>query len=652
MRHRILSLILLWTFLVSLSAVAADPPPPTAWQEVGPNGTSVYSLLFDSDHPGVVFAGVAGGVYRSRDGGASWQQVFVGREDAHTWSLAFGSGVLYAGTSPYGLYESRDAGATWRPLLDGNLVRMSQVVVDPARPRTVYSLQDGSLKKTTDGAIHWSSLDAHRPAGDPVAIAVDGGSPSVVYLSTATPAKTWRSLDGGLTWTAAGSPLNTAFQALAVDPVTHKTYAGTSGAGLLVSADRGLTWKPVPGFPAGLAVTALASRGKLLYAGTATPAPEWAHRGLIASLDGGVSWHPSHTGLEDLWVFTLAIDPHRTGVALAGIESLGLLKTGSSGGAWALSARGMAQLDASSVAQDPIHSGTLYVGTNWRGLWKSVDGAHTWTWLGRAFNGFEIRELAVDPRQPGTLYAGNSFHSEHPLLLRSRDGGVTASPLAQDLPQLSGTFLIDPGHPFILYLGTLQGLYRSTDRGSTWTGPAAGLECFVPLALTISMNGTVFAGGLVPRSCGSGGGKILASTDSGATWEERSATFSAVMALIADPVTPTTLYAGSGTQVLRSTDSGSTWQASEPVGGIAFVESLALVPGTPGTPGSPGHPATVYAGLLGGVFSSTDGGVTWQRVGILVNDDFLANSLIYDPAAQRLYAATPWGLLTHPAGVP
>jgi|GEM_PF-4878784 len=65
-----------------------------------------------------------------------------------------------------------------------------------------------------------------------------------------------------------------------------------------------------------------------------------------------------------------------------------------------------------------------------------------------------------------------------------------------------------------------------------------------------------------------------------------------------------------------------------------------------------GPPWTLYIGISGGVFGTTDGGLTWQRSGRPIADGFLALDLIYDPTARLLDAATPWGVLSHPAGVP
>jgi hypothetical protein len=78
-----------------------------------------------------------------------------------------------------------------------------------------------------------------------------------------------------------------------------------------------------------------------------------------------------------------------------------------------------------------------------------------------------------------------------------------------------------------------------------------------------------------------------------------------IFALAIDPSTSTTLYAGtSGRGVLKSTDGGGNWTAVNAGLTNSYVEALAIDPSTP---------TTLYAGTRGGVFKSTDGGVTEAR---------------------------------------
>src|SRR3989449_3553889 len=96
-------------------------------------------------------------------------------------------------------------------------------------------------------------------------------------------------------------------------------------------------------------------------------------------------------------------------------------------------------------------------------------------------------------------------------------------------------------------------------------------------------------------------------------------------ALAIDPLTPTTLYAGTSGGVFKSTDGGASWSAS----GLINVSALAIDPLTP---------TTLYAGtsVFGGVFKSTDGGVSWNATGSLPGAVF-----VFDPLTpSTLYAGT------------
>src|SRR5882762_4679096 len=95
-----------------------------------------------------------------------------------------------------------------------------------------------------------------------------------------------------------------------------------------------------------------------------------------------------------------------------------------------------------------------------------------------------------------------------------------------------------------------------------------------------------------------------------------------ISALVIDPLTPTTLYAGTPGGMFKSTDGGATWSASALVNTIS---ALAIDPLTPNI---------LYAAVSGGIFKSTDGGVTWDRSG-----DLPGGVLVFDPLnPTTLYA--------------
>src|SRR5260221_3811122 len=112
-----------------------------------------------------------------------------------------------------------------------------------------------------------------------------------------------------------------------------------------------------------------------------------------------------------------------------------------------------------------------------------------------------------------------------------------------------------------------------------------------------------------------------------------------VVAMIMDPRTPTTAFAGtSGAGILKTVDGGATWATAN--GGLSTqnVSSLAIDPTTP---------TTLYAGTDAGVFKSTDGGQSWAaaNVGLVGTPQVNVKALaIESGAAPNLYAATSSGV--------
>jgi photosystem II stability/assembly factor-like uncharacterized protein len=134
------------------------------------------------------------------------------------------------------------------------------------------------------------------------------------------------------------------------------------------------------------------------------------------------------------------------------------------------------------------------------------------------------------------------------------------------------------------------------------------------IALDPIHHGTIYAG----VNSGSTTGGVYKSTDGGTSWTLLNAdtNFTTdVRAVVVDPVTPTTVYAGTTYGVLKSTDGGATWNPMNAgLGDSPSVESLAI---------DPISPMTLYTSIIGGIFKSTDGGANWAANKGLSSTDVL-----------------------------
>jgi hypothetical protein len=269
----------------------------------------------------------------------------------------------------------------------------------------------------------------------------------------------------------------------------------------------------------------------------------------------------------------------------------------------------------------------IYVGTNEGGLLQSLDGGQTFQPIG-SFGGIPITSmglavLPVGAQGPRTLYvAANSTTYISPNA-GTTFGQLFALPVgANEDPPTSAYFLAadfnfvrNPGTPStsaFVWQGNNNGLWVSTSAGATWT-EATGLT-------TSSETTQVFSGtndGKTVFYAGTNKG-IFISDDFGMTFAPTNVDIDAIVSMAIDTTsTPPLVYAGTfGDGIYESSDGFNTFQHTiiEP---NARLHYLAM-------DDKSGPPATLYVGVgdnqhLGTMWKTTDGGVTYDRLG---GDDF------------------------------
>lgn len=224
----------------SIGAVAVDPArPQIVWVGTGENNSQRS-------------VGYGDGLYRSRDGGVSWEKVGLG-ESEHIAKIVFdprdtdvmyvaAQGPLWSSGGDRGLYKSTDGGATWARVLHiSDDTGVTDVTLDPRDPdvlvaaayqrrRHVFTLIDGGpesgIHKSTDGGRTWRRITAGLPDVDlgRIGLARAPSRPDTLYAiveAARDESGTFRSTDGGETWEkrsdyVASSPQY--YQELVVDP--------------------------------------------------------------------------------------------------------------------------------------------------------------------------------------------------------------------------------------------------------------------------------------------------------------------------------------------------------------------------------------------------------------------------------------------------
>lgn len=312
-----------WDHLLSGSrvlALAAVPgraaPDRPGRPAVEPPAAASATLLVGTEDDGILV---------SRDGGRSWEGANPGLLDLTVLALAASptfeeDGLAFAAT-PTGLYRTRNGAASWRAVeLDDDAIVVQIAVQCLALSPTfvddrllLAGTEDHGLLRSDDGGRSWD-----------VAADLDASSVNAVLFLTAaravaaTDAGVALSEDGGRSWrligpVAAGPAAAAPGPALAVaelpgavdraggDSVATTAarvlLAGLPGGGVLRTVDAGVTWRPAnagltAGLLVGLALGPQAGSEPALYAAS-------LERGVLVSRDGGRSWTEANAGLDD-----------------------------------------------------------------------------------------------------------------------------------------------------------------------------------------------------------------------------------------------------------------------------------------------------------------------------------------------------------------
>ncbi len=436
----------------SIGCVTLDPKNPLiVWIGTGENN-SQRSVAFGD------------GVYRSMDGGVSWEslglknsehiaKILIDPRDSNRVLVA-AQGPLWAPGGDRGLYETLDGGKTWKSILavDEN-TGVTDVVRDPRNPdvlyaatyqrrRHIWTLIDGGpgsgIHKSVDGGATWKKLDNGLPKEDMgrIGLAIAPSKPDVLYAIVEAANKAggfFRTTDQGGSWEkrssyVAGSPQY--YNELFVDPKLD-TRVYSMDTWMMVTDDAGKTFRKV---------------GEVF----------------------------KHVDNHALW-----IDPSDTDHLIAGCDG-GIYESWDRGATWAWSENlPLAQFYKVGLDNElPFYN--VYGGTqdnNTVGGPKQTSTVHgivnaDW-FITVGGDGFQT---AVDPKDPNIVYS----QSQNGVLSRydKRNGeaiDIQPQPGAGDPPlrwNWDSPLIISPHAHTRLYFAA-QRVFRSDDRGNTWT-PVSG----------------------------------------------------------------------------------------------------------------------------------------------------------------------------------
>ncbi len=599
---------------------------------------SIGALVIDPLNSNIIYCGTgeanisadsyAGfGMLKSTDYGETW--VVSGLEESrHIAELevhpantnilyAAVSGGLYSKGPDRGIYKSTDAGGSWSNVLFLNdSTSAIDVAIDPNDANIIYAAMwerlrgpsfrkaaglNSGIYKSIDGGGSWNQLLNGLPSPDPIigriSIAVAQSNSNYVYAlykkastpngSSNTFHKFLRSTDKGDNWTEMPSGILPSefssfgwyFGVLEVDPSDHLTvYCGDID--LFKSTNGGNNWQNITNSYSGSFDQQHPDQHSL-WINPANPDElvNGNDGGVFSSVSGGAPWTKSYD-LPISQFYASEIDFLQPEIKLGGTQDNGTLMSDGTINNWDHILGG----DGFHAKVDYTNSNIIYAESQWGGIRKSING-------GQNFN-----------------YAGN---------------GIDFARTNWSTP-----YTLDLLDPNILYLGTYK-LHKTTNGAGNWSaispdltrGPNGRMGTITCVSTAIEEDNTTRA-----IYVGTDDAKLSVSTNSGATWEDRTGVLPQryMTDVLADKREPNIAYVTlsgynldeTNPHIFRTTDYGITW--GDISGNIPDVPVNSIIIDYD-------KDSTLYVGTDAGVFYTENLGNTWSVLGA-----DLPNSPVFD----------------------
>jgi photosystem II stability/assembly factor-like uncharacterized protein len=556
------------------------------WKNIGlPASRHISRIAVDSHNPDMVFVAAMGsaygpgserGVFRSTDGGATWQKVLFRDENSGAIDVVLDpdrpqtvwAALLHDQRPPWSvyppvttngaIYKSVDGGNVWNPVTAGGLPqgdwgRLGLTVARGTHGQRVYALIDakeGGLFKSDDGGQTWL-----RTGTDPRIrgrmwyfgeIYADPKNPDTVYVPNVS---LYRSINEGKTFTAIkGAPGGDDYHALWIDPSNPQRMIFGSDQGAGVSVDGGRTWSSWFNQPTAQFYH-VAVDNEFPYHVYGAQQDSGSVFILSRSNDGSITfrdWHPAGAGESGY----IAPDPADPNIIYGG---------GTYGELFRYDRRtGQAQI----IAPDAIRN------------FGEVHPEHRFTWTS---------PIVFSPQDSHTLYfgsqnvlrstnQGNSWEKISPDLTGADPNASQDGPLSVANAKARGhgvvyTIAPSPVSSGQIWAGTDSGLIQLTrDNGKTWSNVTPqGLSDWSKISIIDASHsdaGTAYAA-IDRHRLDDIGPYIYRTHDFGKSWTRINTGIpdgAYVRVVREDPVKKGLLFAGTELGVFFSINDGGSWQ--------------------------------------------------------------------------------------------
>lgn len=642
----------------------------SAWSPLGPGniGGRIRAIIVrPSNTSNILVGGVAGGVWKSTDGGASWipkldngAQLAIGcmvMDPANENNIYAGTGEGWGnvdGVYGGGIYKSTDFGETWTLLTStiganvwnfrnvrsmafdgsGNLYAVTWAYNYKDGKGSYYT--NGGLYKSADGGSSWTKISSTTFSTNYFnACDVVPFSSTTIILATEPNGSTlggiYRTTDGGTSWNEITASLPTASYsriAFAKDPNnTNTAFAQFESqnygspdyglSGIFKSTDAGATW------------TALTKPPNI-------------------NSTGGISFLSKQGWYDNV----IAVDPFNSNNLYVG--GVDMMKSTNGGASWSqltywTSSYGtpVIHADHHAISFDPGTANIVYAGDD-GGIQKTTDGGSTWSSLNNNLAITQFYGGAVYPT--GTSYSGGTQDNGH---LQFASGTSWNEVFGGD----GGYAAQDQGNPLVSYeeYVYLQ-MSKTNDGGSTWNSCTSGLTdagnsgicLFIsPFSMDLQNSAVLAAGSY----------RVWLTSNSAASWTLVSPPMvdtgyvSAVT--IANAASPFLGFAGSSkghvykcSSLIQANGTSNTWtNITPPTGNGAYVRRISI---------DPNNQQNIYVCYSGynndgltptrHIFYSTNQGTTWTDKSGDLPDVPVHSLLVDNTTSSTLYIGTETGI--------
>jgi photosystem II stability/assembly factor-like uncharacterized protein len=643
------------------------------WRSIGPfRGGRSATVTGVPGKPNLYYMGtVGGGVWRTTDGGSTWENISDGFFGGSIGAVAVSESdpnVIYVGegektvrgnvSSGHGMWRSVDAGKTWEQIGLKDSKHIGRIRIHPQNPDIVYvavmgdlykSHEERGVFKSTDGGKTWKkTLFANKDAGA-VDLILDPNNPRHLYATT---------------WNVRRNP--------------YSLSSGGPGSGIWKSTDGGDTWKDISkneGLPKGtlgiIGVTVSPVNSNRVYAMV-----EAEEGGLFRSDDSGLTWKKMNDDRnlrQRAWYYTrVYADPKDEDV----VYVLNVAYHRSKDGGRTFTAAYAGHSDHHDLWIAPENPSRMVIADD-GGAQVTADGGMNWSTMNNQPTG-QFYRVVTDNHFPYRIYGAQQDNSTVRISHRSTGWNISEKDWEETAGSESAHLAVNPENPDIVYGGNYGGFLSRVDHSNgqervinVWPDNPMGHGA-EGMKYRFQWNFPIMFSPNDPKKLYTTSNHVHVTYNEGQSWELLSPDltrndpsklgpsggpitkdntsveyYGTIFAINESPVEPGVIWTGSDDGLIHVTrDNGKNWTKVQPKGMPEWIQ-INSIEAHPTQKGAAYVAATMYKSgdFSPYLYKTTDYGKSWTKITSGIPGHHFTRVVRADPKRDGLlYAGTEYGM--------